>query len=92
MAGMLVRGPDDATTRHLEGVAEDIRGLLGDGVDLQELVAAVEPNAALISARYQMGDVTGESVGSGENLIEAHARLRAAIVVDRIGLGLRNLI
>ena len=92
MAGMLLRGPDDATTRHLEGVAEDIRGLLGAGVDLQELVAAVEPNAALISARYQLGDVTGESVGSGESLIEAHTRLREAIVVDRIGLGLRSLV
>lgn len=92
MPRMLLRGLDDATTRHLESVAEDIRGLLGEGVDLQELVAAVEPNAALISARYQLGDATGESVGSGENLIEAHAQLRAAIVVDRIGLGFRNLV
>ncbi|HUG30865.1 MAG TPA: hypothetical protein VMQ65_10185 [Candidatus Limnocylindria bacterium] len=89
---MLLRGPDDATTRHLEGVAEDIRGLLGAGVDLQELVAAVEPKAALIHARYQLGEASGESIGRGENLIEAHAQLRAAIVVDRIGLGLRNLI
>ena len=88
---MLIRGPDAATTRHLEGVAEDIRGLLGPEIELQELVAAVEPNAALIHARYQLGEATGESVGSGENLIEAHAQLRAAIVVDRIGLGLRLL-
>lgn len=92
MRGMFLRGPDDATTRHLEGVAEDIRGLLGAGVDLQEFVAAVEPDAALISARYQLGEATVESIGRGENLIEAHAHLRAAIVEDRIGLGLRNLI
>ena len=92
MPGMLVRGPDDATTRHLEGVAEDIRMLLGAGIDLQELVAAVAPDAAQISARYQLGGATGESIGRGENLIEAHARLREAIVRDRIGLGLRLLI
>lgn len=91
MGSMLLRGPDDATTRHLEGVAEDIRGLLGPGMDLQELVASVEPKAALIRARYQLGAATGESVGRGENLIEAHAQLRAAIVEDRIGLGLRLL-
>ena len=89
---MVVRGPDDATTRHLESVAEDIRGLLGAGIDLQEVVAALEPNAASISARYRLGDRTGESVGRGENLIEAHARLRAAIVEDRIGLGLSVLV
>ena len=89
---MVVRGPDDATTRHLERVAEDIRGLLGAGIELQELVAAVESNAALIHARYRLGEATGESVGSGENLIEAHARLRDAIVADRLGLGFRVLV
>lgn len=88
---MFVRGPDEATTRHLEVVAEDVLGLLGAGIDLHELVAAVEPDAALICARYQLGEETAESVGEGANLIEAHASLRAAIVVDRIGLGLRVL-
>jgi len=92
MSGMVVRGPDDATTRHLEGVAEDIRGLLGAGIDLEEVVAAVEPDAALIHARYRLGEATAESVGRGENLIEAHSMLRAAIVEDRIGLGLRILV
>ena len=89
---MVVRGPDDATTRHLEGVAEDIRMLLGAGIELEEVVAAVATNAALISARYRLGEKTGESVGRGENLIEAHARLRAAIVEDRLGLGFSVLV
>jgi hypothetical protein len=88
---MQLRGPDDATTRHLEGVAEDIRALLGAGIDLEELVAALEPGAAVIQARYRLGGATSESVGRGENLIEAHADLRNAVVRDRIGLGLRLL-
>jgi hypothetical protein len=92
MPGMVVRGPDDASTRHLESVAEDIRGLLGAGIALEELVAVVEPNAALISARYRLGEKMGESVGRGENLIDAHARLRAAIVEDRLGLGFSVLV
>jgi len=33
-----------------------------------------------------------ESVGRGESVLEAHVRLREAIVGDRIGLGLRVLV
>lgn len=88
---MQLRGPDDATTRHLEGVAEDIRALLGGGIDLEELVATLEPGTAMIQARYALGGATAESVGRGANLIEAHADLRQVIVRDRIGLGLRLL-
>ncbi len=89
---MLLRAPDDSTTRHLEGVAADILGLLGAGVELDELVADVgHAGTVTLHARYRLGAAAGSSIGQGENLIEAHARLRESIVADRIGLGLRLL-
>jgi hypothetical protein len=89
---MLLRAPDESTTRHLERAAEDILGLLGPGIELQELVADIEAAGTVtLRARYRLGAATGVSDGHGENLVEAHARLREAIVVDRIGLGLRLL-
>jgi len=90
---MRLRAPDDATARHLELVAEDIVGLLGAGIELHELVVDGElPDITVLRAQYQLAGVTGESSGRGQNLIEAHASLRAAIVTDRIGLGLRVLV
>jgi hypothetical protein len=43
-------------------------------------------------ARYGLADDTVESVGRGRSTIEAHARLRDAIVADRVGLGLRAFV
>ena len=84
---------DNATTRHLEVIAADIVGLLGPGVELIELAIEAEGSSAVVlRARYEMADETVESVGRGESAIEAHARLREAIVGDRIGLGLRVLV
>jgi hypothetical protein len=89
---MVIRAPDDATTRHLEGVAEDILALLGPGIELDLLAVEFEdPATATLHARYRMAGVNGVSVGRGENVIEAHARLRVAVVEDRIALGLRLL-
>ena len=93
MRRMNLRAPDDATARHLQLVAEDILGLLGAGIELHEIVVDREtPDITVLRARYQLGGVTGHSVGRGENLIAAHASLRAAIVTDRIGLGFRSLV
>jgi hypothetical protein len=39
-----------------------------------------------------MADEVVESVGRGESALEAHVRLREAVVADRIGLGLRVLV
>jgi hypothetical protein len=90
----MLRGAlDDATYRHLEEVAADILGLLGPGVELTELAIEAEgPEIVVLRAHYGMAGVTGESIGRGENVLEAHARLRDAIVGDRVGLGLRILV
>jgi hypothetical protein len=93
MPGMLRGAPDDATTRYLDEVAADILGLLGPGIELIELAIEAEgPDGVVLRARYGMADETVESIGRGESAIEAHARLRDAIVGDRIGLGLRVLV
>ena len=93
MTDMLRGAMDDATTRYLEEVAADILGLLGVGIELIELaIEADGPGVVVLRARYGMADETVESVGRGESAIEAHARLRDAIVSDRVGLGLRVLV
>ncbi len=84
---------DDATSRHLQEVAVDITELLGPGIELIELALERDgPDVVALRARYGMADETVESVGQGATVIEAHARLRDAIVGDRIGLGLRVLV
>jgi hypothetical protein len=93
MPRMLRGAPDDATTRYLDEVAADILGLLGPGIELIELAIEGEgPDVVALRARYGMADETVESIGRGGSAIEAHARLRDAIVGDRIGLGLRVLV
>jgi hypothetical protein len=83
----------DADRSYLEEVAADIAPRLGPGVTLLTLVIDTgEPNEVLLRARYSLAGESIESVGRGENVAEAHARLRAAIVGDRIGLGLRVLV
>jgi len=93
MTAMLRGATDDATTRYLKEVAADINGLLGTGIELIELaIEADGPDVVVLRARYGMADETIESVGRGDSVIEAHARLRGAIVGDRVGLGLRVLV
>jgi len=83
---------DDATTRHLEEIALDILALLGPGIELTELGFDAEGSAGVVlRAMYRMADEVVESVGRGESTLDAHGRLREAIVGDRIGLGLRVL-
>jgi hypothetical protein len=90
---MLRGARDDATTRYLGEVAVDILGLLGPGIELIELaIEADGPDVVVLRARYGMADETVESVGRGDSAIEAHARLRDAIIGDRLGLGLRALV
>jgi len=92
MTDMLRGARDDATTRYLEEVAADIKGLLGPGIELIELAIEADGPFVVLRARYGMADETIESVGRGDSVIAAHARLRGMIVGDRVGLGLRVLV
>lgn len=90
---MLLSGPDAASTRHLAAVADDILVLLGPGVELDVLAVEVEDDRSVrLCAAYRLAGTSGKSIGRGANVIEAHAQLRASIVEDRIGLGLRLLV
>lgn len=90
---MPLRTIDDATSQHLAEIAADILELLGPGVELDDLgLEADGPGRVVLRARYRLASAAGESRGQGENVIEAHARLRAAIVEDRIGVALRGLL
>ena len=90
---MMLPDVDDAADRHLEEVAADIVPLLGPGVEFDELAIVTDDvSPVTLRARYRMADVAAESIGRGENVIEAHARLREAIIEDRVGLSLRALI
>jgi hypothetical protein len=84
---------DDATARHLEEITLDILALLGPGLELTELAIDADQSAGVVlRASYRMADEVVESVGRGESALEAHVRLREAVVADRIGLGLRVLV
>jgi hypothetical protein len=48
--------------------------------------------ATVIRARYALGDQEATTEGRGESLIDAHADLRARLVVDRLRLGAQALI
>ena len=92
-AGMPPRTIDDATRQHLAEIAADILPLLGPGVELTDLGFEREGHGvAVLRAAYRMGSVAAASSGRGETIIEAHARLRDAIVEDRIGLALQGML
>ena len=88
---MTRRALNDATTRHLEEIAEDLGGLLG-GIELTDLAIDRVEDEVVLRASYGMAGEAMESVGSGSSVIEAHAALRLAIVKDRVGLGFRVLV
>ena len=93
MIRMMLPKVDDAADRHLEDVVTDIVALLGPGIELDQLAIVADDSCPVtLRATYRMADAGCESLGRGESVIEAHARLREAIIEDRIGLGLRVLV
>lgn len=83
----------ESMQRYLDGVADDVRALLGAGIELVDvqMERRARPRSVEIRAAYRMGTLDGTSVGRGASAIEAHARLREAIVTDRIGFALEAL-
>jgi hypothetical protein len=82
---------DEPTERHLTWIAEDLVALLGPRGALLALDADVGPPATL-RARYRLGPATGEAVGRGASLVEAHADLRRTIADGWLGLLLADSI
>ena len=84
---MTDRALTDAESRYLEAIAEDCRRILGDGVELTDLTIDDRGSPATIRATYRLDGWDGETVVSGETVVEAHAVLREALVLDRLKLG-----
>ena len=78
----------DAEAGYLEAIVGDCLSILGP--DVEVLDVAVEDRTAppvRISIRYRLDRWESETIGTGETVIEAHADLREALVIDRVRLG-----
>lgn len=82
----------EAERRYFERVGEDVSALLGDGIELDDLIVERARRRVTLRAVYRLGGSSATSEGSGPTLVAAHAALRAAIVEDRIALSLRAFI
>jgi hypothetical protein len=82
----------EAERDYLKWVAEDLRPLLGLEITLDGVSVERARRHVTLRARYRLGDSDGQSEGTGQTIVAAHAALRRAIVEDRIGLSLRALI
>jgi hypothetical protein len=81
---------NDAATRYLVRVQEDVERVLGPGVEILALDWRQGPPVEL-ALRYRLDTRVGETVGEGESVIAAHADLRQRLVIDRVKLGLALL-
>ncbi len=85
MTGRMV---GDAEAGYLEAVVGDCLAILGP--DVEVLDVAVEDRTVppvRLSIRYRLDRWEYETTGTGETVIEAHADLREALVIDRVRLG-----
>ena len=73
-----------------ERVAEDCEQLLGPEIELHALEVAADRDVVL-RCKYRLGKADWVSEGQGDTVIEAHAALRDALVLDRLRLGVRAL-
>ena len=73
----------EAEARYFDRVVEDCAGLLGSGVDVDDL-EIVEGPAIVLRLRYHLGTVTWTSEGRGPTITAAHGALREQLVVDRL--------
>ena len=84
---MIDRRLGDADVAYLEAIADDCRRILGPGVCIDDLVVDQASPGTTVTIRYRLDAVSGESVGRGDTVVEAHAALREALVVDRLRIG-----
>lgn len=83
---------NEAESRYLAEVRADCVTLLGPGVEVGELTMSRDGRTVVLRLFYRLRRTPGGSEGRGPTVVEAHAALRAHLVEDRIGLGLRALV
>jgi hypothetical protein len=78
---------DEAEGRYLAEIADDCQGILGPGAVLLDMTRDVVEGGVRLTAQFELDDQVWESAASGETIVEAHARLRMTLLVDRIRIG-----
>jgi hypothetical protein len=76
----------DAEARYLDAVTDDVRRILGGGVEVLD-VQRLEGEDSRLTVRYRLDGRTAETVATGTTVVEAHAHLREQLVIDRVRLG-----
>lgn len=84
---MSERSVSEAEQRYVEAVADDCRRILGPGMELLDVEIEDGGPSTRMSVTYRLDGWGGTSSASGESVVDAHAALREALVVDRIKLG-----
>jgi hypothetical protein len=86
---MIEHRMSDADARYLAAIVDDCRRILGDGVEIDELIWDDDSRLTL---RYRLDGWTGETVVSASTVVEAHGELRTRLVVDRLRLGFTAIV
>ena len=81
----------EAEARYLETIADDCLGILGEGVEIDDLIREDDLGVRL-TLRYRLDGWEAESSATGETVVEAHAALRTQLVVDRVRLAFRTIV
>lgn len=87
---MRLPGDSEAEGHYFERVVEDCAELLGPGVEVSALELDQTADTVL-RLSYRLGRAGWTSEGHGDTVVEAHAALREALVLDRIRLGIRAI-
>ena len=82
----------DAEDRYLAEIGKDCEAVLGPGSTLVEIERRDREDGVELVARYRIDRWETESIETGETVVEAHARLRARLLFDRIRLGFTILV
>jgi hypothetical protein len=82
----------DAEDRYLAEIGKDCEGVLGPGSTLLSIERHDRDDGVELLARYRIDGWEVETTETGETVVEAHARLRARLLFDRIRLGFTILV
>ena len=82
----------DADDRYLAEIRKDCEAVLGPGSSLLVIERHDLDDGVELLVRYRIDRWEAETTESGETVIEAHARLRARLLFDRIRLGFTILV
>jgi len=85
-------GVTEADARFLDAVRVDVERLVGPGVVVDDLAREDAAGRCRLVLRYHLGRAKAASEGVGETVVDAHAALRHAVVIDRVSLALRAMI